>query len=210
MSKITYVSAIGMILSVGGWFLWTVILGVIYKPQHDSNYIQYPVYEAFLIQYGRDFSWWLNTFLILTALILYDLGVSSLRKSFRPTDTDVFQELEKDPIIRARFEETVNNEIEGNDSEVKMGREDPKSSADMRREDDIQALLDRPRVMPSSSDPPVSPTAGWGEPSGGLMRRRVSTDVNAMQQTDVEPSTRKSAITFRHSVDIAELLGRRA
>jgi hypothetical protein len=104
----------------------------------------------------------------------------------------------------------VMNEIEGNDSEVKMGREDPKSSAEIRREDDIQALLDRPRVMPSSSDPPVSPTAGWGEASRGLMRRRVSTDMNAMQQTDVELSRRESAITFRHSVDIAEVLGRSA
>jgi phospholipid-translocating ATPase len=214
MSKITYVSAIGMILSIGGWFLWTVILAVIYKPENDKAYAQYPVYNDFLSHYGRDFSWWLNTFLILAALIMYDLAVTSIRKSFWPTDTDVFQELEQDPIIRRRFEETVAHELEGNDIEVKMGREDTKTSADIRREDDIQALLARPRVMPASTDLPASATASRSETStsAGLMRRRVSTDVNATMHTDVELSSipRKSAITFRHSVDVAEVLGRRS
>lgn len=214
MSKITYVSAIGMILSVGGWFLWTVVLAAIYKPKNDKVYAQYPVYDDFLSYYGRDFSWWLNTILILTALIMFDLAVTSIRKSFWPTDTDVFQELEQDPIIRHRFEETVAHELEGNDSEIKMGRDDTKTSADIRREEDIQALLSRPRVMPTSTDLPISPSASRSETSNsaGLMRRRVSTDVNATLHSDVELSSmpRKSAITFRHSVDIAEVLGRRA
>jgi phospholipid-translocating ATPase len=232
MSKITYISAIGMILSVGGWFLFTVVLSVIFKPRNDTNYIQYPVYESFLLNYGRDLSWWLSTLLIITALILFDLALTSLRKSFRPTDTDIFQELERDPIIRKRFEETVRSEAEAIDgidtpgAEVKMGRIDMKTSSEIRREDDIQALLDRPRVMPVSAanESPVSPSAATPV---GLMRRRVSTDVNAhgghqkqqqenqnpqQRQREVVPGiTRKATgnITFRHSVDIAEVLGRR-
>lgn len=231
MSKITYISAIGMILSVGGWFLFTVVLSVIFKPRNDKVYIQYPVYESFLLNYGRDLTWWLNTLLIITALILFDLAITSLRKSFRPTDTDIFQELERDPVIRQRFEETVRSEaeaIEGVDTtgaEVKMGTVDTKTSSEIRREDDIQALLDRPRIMPApaANESPVSPSAAS---TGGLMRRRVSTDVNAhgghqktQQQENQRPMdvvvpgiTRKATgtITFRHSVDIAEVLGRRA
>lgn len=227
MSKITYISAIGMTLSIGGWFLFTVVLTAIYKPRNDKNYIQYPVYESFFVEYGRDLTWWLNTLLIITVLILLDLAVTSIRKAFRPTDTDVFQELERDPIIRQRFEETVRAEaeaIEGLDaaSEIKMGTVDGKTSAEIRREDDIQALLDRPRIMPasttsSSNEPPASPTAAN---PGGLMRRRVSTDVNAhggapqspkiKHAAEPLPTTRNPTITFRHSVDIAEVLGRRA
>lgn len=206
MSKITYVSAIGMILSIGGWFLWTIILSAIYKPQNNKSYAQYPIYHDFLSHYGRDFSWWLNTFLIIAALVMYDLAVTSIRKCFWPTDTDVFQELEQDPLIRQRFEETVFNEMEGNEGEVKMGREEPKTSAEIRREDDIQALLNQPRVMPASSDPPVSPTVGRSD-AAGFIRRRVSTDANATQAVELNP--RKPSITFRHSVDIAEVLGRR-
>lgn len=201
MSKITYISVIGMVLSIGGWFLWTIILSAVFKARNSKTYFQYPVYQAFLGHYGRDFSWWLNTFLILTALIMYDIAVTSMRKCFWPSDTDVFQELEKDPLIRQRFEETVLNEMDGNDGEVKMGRVDTKTSAEIRREDDIQALLNRPRVMPvSEASPPLSPTASRTDHSAGMTRRRVSTDVGAPP----------AVITFRHSVDIAEVLGRRA
>lgn len=208
MTKKTYVSIIGMVLSIGGWFLWTIILAAIYKPRNDKAYNQYPVYDDFLVHYGRDFSWWLNTFLIVSAVILYDIAVSSLRKAFWPTDTDVFQELEKDPIVRERFEETVRVEREGLDGEVKMGR-DTKTSTEIQREDDIQALLNRRRVMDDSRDiTPTSPVVAvaWNSEGNGLMRRRVSTDVTAAQAA--EPSSpRKPAL--RHSVDIAEVLGGR-
>ena len=204
MSKKTYVSLIGMVVSIGGWFLWTIVLSEIYKPRNDSVYLQYPVFVNFVLHYGRDLSWWLNTLLILSALILYDIAVTGLRKTFWPTDTDVFQQLEKDPIIRLRFEETVRNEMEGHDVEVRMGS-DTQTSAEIQREDDIQALLDRPRVMNDVQDGPTNPEVTNGN---GLTRRRISTDVNAMG--DIELSQRRSMeSTFRHSVDIAEVLGRK-
>jgi phospholipid-translocating ATPase len=207
MDNKTYVSAIGMALSIGGWFLWTLLMATIYKPKNDKAYLQYPLYHDFYQHYGSDLSWWLNVILIVTALILFEIAVSSLRKTFWPTDTDVFQELEQDPIIRKRFEETVRNELEGNDDEVEMGREEGKGSYDLQRESDIQALLDRPRVMDNS--PPHGPRSPiiLNRSETGSLRRRVSTDVHAMM--DIERSPRSTAPPppmYRHSVDIAELL----
>jgi len=207
MHNKTYVSAIGWFLSVGGWFLWTLVLSAIFKP--TKTYPLYPIYQDFLTVYGRNLAWWLVLFLTLAALILFELGVSSIRKTFWPTDTDVFQELQKDPIIRKRFEETVQNEKEGNVNEVEMGRE-KKTSSELQREGEIQDLLDRPRVMDGvgaiGDGEPVA-SGGIKSASGSLHRRRVSTDINAM---DIEMSPRtKSVPKFRHSVDIAEVLGER-
>lgn len=200
MHNKTYVSAVGWFLSVGGWFLWTGVLSAIFKP--NKTFPLYPVYQDFTDHYGRTFSWWLVLFLTLATLMLFELGVSSVRKTFWPTDTDVFQELQKDPIIRARFEETVRKELEGGAGEVVMGREGEKNtSQDLLREGEIQELLDRPRVMAGVIDQGVSRSA-----TGSLHRRRISTDVGP----EFEMVPRSSAKpTFRHSVDIAEVLGGR-
>jgi phospholipid-translocating ATPase len=203
MDNKTLVSVLGMALSVGGWFLWTIVMASIYKPRNDKAYLQYPLYANFLEHYGRDLSWWLNAFLILCTLVLYELAASSLRKAFWPTDTDVFQELEQDPIIRKRFEETVRHEQDGCVEEVEMGTE-KKTSSEIEREGEIQALLDRPRVMDGASDAPNRAVSR--STTGSLLRRRVSTDINNL---DIEMSSRTSAASkFRHSVDVAELCGR--
>ena len=200
MDNKTLVSALGMVLSVGGWFLWTAIMATINDPKKSKTYLQYPLHSNFLEHYGRDLGWWLNMLLILCALILYELAASSLRKAFWPTDADVFQELEQDPIIRKRFEETIQNEQDGSVEEVEMGTE--KTSFEIEREGEIQALLDRPRVMDSATEAPISGVSR--STTGSLMRRRVSTDINT---TDIEMSPRTSTVNkFRHSVDIAEVL----
>jgi len=143
--------------------------------------------------------------LTLAALTLFELSVSSLRKTFWPTDIDVFQELQKDPIIRARFEETVRRDAEGGaNGEVATGQEREKSASeeDMLREGEIQELLDRPRVMTGA----VEPGSVGRSATGSLHRRRISTDVG----TEIEMSPRSPGKpSFRHSVDIAEVLGGR-
>lgn len=203
MHNKTSVSALGWVLSVGGWFLWTAVLSAIFKP--NKTFPLYPIYQDFTDHYGRNFTWWLVLFLTLAALTLFELGVSSGRKTFWPTDVDVFQELQKDPIIRARFEETVRKDAEGGGrGEVEMGREQEKniSEEEMLREGEIQELLDRPRVMTAAVEPgSVSRSA-----TGSLHRRRISTDVG----TEIEMSPRiPGKPPFRHSVDIAEVLGGR-
>jgi len=87
---------------------------------------------------------------------------------------------------------------------VEMRREESKTE-EMLREGEIQALLDRPRVMGGvdAVDFGVSRSA-----KGSLHRRRISTDVTSPVESEMgTPSPGKA--TFRHSVDIAEVLSGR-
>jgi len=219
MHNKTFLSALGWMLPVGGWFLWTLVLSGLFKP--TTPYPLYPIYRSFIDGFGGDFLWWLVIFLALTSLILFEIGVSSIRKSFWPTDTDVFQELQKDKLIRERFEETIRREAEGSVPEIEMGRE-VKSSMEARREDEIQKLLDRPRVMNvvgakvvhSPMEMNESVSAGVSRSaSGHLKKRKFSVDASIEGPADsrqIGIGARGSVLPkTRHSVDIAELLGRR-
>ncbi len=217
MHNKTWLSGLGWFLSVGGWFLWTLFLSIVYKP--GKTYPLYPIKDGFLKFFGHDLLWWMVLALTLAALILLEVSVSSVRKSFWPTDTDVFQELQKDSIIKRRFEETIRSEQEGG-CEVEMGKE--KTSMEAQREGEIQELLDRPRFMDGEimeaevvrSPVEMSKTGLNRRASGGhLTRRKFSTDgyggrggapeeFELAHCSSVPPKT-------RHSVDIAEILGRR-
>lgn len=200
---------IGWIVSVGGWWVWTLALDAGIPPQQTKNKLPYPIKNNFVHGYGSDFEWWLAIIISLASFIVFELAVSSIRKTWWPTDTDTFQVLQKDPIIKRRFEETVRNEEEGKQS-VEMGRE--KTSAEVQREGEIQELLDRPRVMggTESTEGAASDVHVVRSNSGTLVRRKFSVDGNGRSEEDFEMMPRNAGIPkTRHSVDIAEILGRR-
>ena len=218
----TWISALGWLLSVGGWFLWTLLLSAVYK--HGGGwYLLYPIRDSFITHFGQNLLWWFSLFLTLAAVILFEIGVSSARKTFWPTDTDLFQELQKDRIIRERFEETIRREAEGG-GEVEMGKEKEKekNSSEAKREGEIQELLNRPRVMGGDgtaimddaevvrSPVDIRTVDGMIESAGGsLKQRKFSMDTSAIAvqagETIEMTPTRKPT---RHSIDIAELLRR--
>ncbi|KAH6680728.1 putative phospholipid-transporting ATPase [Halenospora varia] len=215
MHNKTYISAIGWILSVGGWFMWNILLSFAFKPRSSKTYPLYPVANGFLVHWGRNLLWWLVLLLTLASLVLLELGISSIRKAFWPTDTEIFQELQKDKIIKRRFEETVRAEEEG--GEVEMGT-DVKTSLEAAREGEIQELLDRPRaVMDGSADLVKSPVETEPQAqmqrsgSGHLTKRKFSTDVQNIEEFEMVPTRRAGNVPpkTRHSVDIAEVMGRR-
>jgi phospholipid-translocating ATPase len=215
MHNKTFLSALGWLLPVGGWFLWTLVLAALFKP--GSKFPLYPIYLSFIDGFGDDLLWWIVVLLSLASLILLEVGVSSTRKSFWPTDTDIFQELQKDKVIRERFEETIRREAEESVAEIEMRRE-VKSSMEARREDEIQDLLDRPRIMDVGSEVVHSPiemnnSVGVSRSaSGHLTRRKFSVDTTEgpVDLVQVGIGARSSVLPkTRHSVDIAEILGRR-
>lgn len=155
MHNKTVIALIGWVLSVGGWFMWNLLLSVLQKSISDGYFQR----ESFIHHFGNTLLWWTILGVVLASTMLVDVGVSSLRRAFFPTDTDVFQELQNDPVIMRRFEETAM----GLDAE--MGT-DKRSSDEIRREGEIQELLERPRVMREAS-----------RMSATLHRRRPSTDV---------------------------------
>jgi hypothetical protein len=91
---------------------------------------------SFLHHFGRMPVYWFAIIFSFVSCIVLDVGIITLRVAFFPKDSDVFAELEKDPLIKARFEEEAA-------AELQQGWNREKRSTD----DEIQALLDHPRTL---------------------------------------------------------------
>ena len=123
------------VISVGGWFLWCILLSVTY-----SNNEIYKVRDGLIFGFGRSLLWWLVLILVVSACILLELAVTAIRVNFMPTDVDVFQALEKDLEIKKRFEEASADEL-------RMGwdRGTKRSSLEILREQEAEAERERER-----------------------------------------------------------------
>ncbi|MCJ1355934.1 MAG: hypothetical protein MMC33_005927 [Icmadophila ericetorum] len=88
----TVTTIVALVLSIGGWFLWNIILNRLY----GNNYL-YDVRDNFLDHFGRDATWWLTLIVIVTAFCVFEAAVKYTRKSLRPSDVDTFRALEKNP-----------------------------------------------------------------------------------------------------------------
>lgn len=86
----TYTCAIAMFLSIGGWFLWNIILTTNY-----SNNVIYNVKDGFLNRFGRNPLWWLTLILIVAACWALEIGVKVVKQAWMPSEADVFRELQK-------------------------------------------------------------------------------------------------------------------
>jgi len=188
MHNKTLISFVGMAVSIGGWFLWNILLALVFSPE-----IEYPIKGSFLNAYGRSLLWWLVLIIAVLSFLVFELGMSSLRKAYWPTDTDAFQELQKDPLIKARFEESAKAEGET----VLVNKEN--DAEDAKREGEIQAMLDnRPRDLSRAE------SGGRSEPlfkTADGVRRRISVDVEANVHS-LSPMAREN----RRSVDFADVL----
>jgi phospholipid-translocating ATPase len=95
-----------VIVEVGGWWLWNVLLSITY-----ANNYEYDVKDGILERFGRNPLWWSSLILILLACVLFEIVVRTVKGVFFPTDVEIFQQLEKDPIVRRRFEEASASEL---------------------------------------------------------------------------------------------------
>lgn len=100
------------------------------------NNLIYSVKGTFLKRIGRLPTYWLAVICAFIAAIVYDIAIITLRVTFFPKDADVFAELEKDPIIKSRFEEEAA-------SELQQGW----NRGGGNGQDEIQAFLDQPRNL---------------------------------------------------------------
>ncbi|KAJ4288253.1 drs2 neo1 protein [Collariella sp. IMI 366227] len=80
----------GMVVSMGGWWLWNIVLSALMK----KTVAPYVVRDAFLYGFGSNGMWWLVHFVVLSALVVFELGVTAVRRSLWPTDRDLMQEVE--------------------------------------------------------------------------------------------------------------------
>lgn len=130
MHNKTYVPAIAWFLSVGGWFLWNLLLNSLYSAKNSG---EYDVRGGFISRFGRDVTWWLTAIVMISACVCLELVVSGIQKCFWPTDVDIFQELEQDPVIGKRFRDAA----EGIDCGAVDEMDD-----DTIKEQDVQRILD--------------------------------------------------------------------
>lgn len=100
----TFMCLVGWFASVGGWTAWNLLLSGIYG-QKNSN--AYSVRGGFLKHFGRNPTWWLVLIITVLFMVVFELGIMSIRKAFWPVDADVFQELQKDPVLKQRFEDAA-------------------------------------------------------------------------------------------------------
>lgn len=181
----TVTAVIAMILSVGGWFLWMIILASVY---HNNN--EYNVKDGFFDRFGDNACWWLTLILIVVCTVWFEFGVRSLKAAYFPTDVDIFQDLERDIQVRKRFEEAAAIELQAGwnhgtkKSSFELQREQEEQE---QRENEVRDLLNRPRVMEE----------------GGANKGNVETVEEAVIVDDGFQGP------VRRSTDIQEMLSRR-
>ncbi|RHZ65214.1 aminophospholipid-translocating P4-type ATPase DNF3 [Aspergillus thermomutatus] len=144
----TYLSLIVIVISVGGWYLWNLILSRQYNVKSGDGI--YHVRGNFILHSGHDLAFWAVLFLTVVAVVVFEVSVSAIRANLFPTDVDIFQEYEQDLEIRKRFEEAAASELQQgwDHGKKKSSFELTREAAEMEaREKQVQELLARPRVM---------------------------------------------------------------
>lgn len=149
------------IISVGGWFLWNFVLDEVY-----SDNTIYKVKGAFFNGYGNDLAWWATLAVILVAVAVLELSWRSLRWVIGdhhwtlasvigfeikfalpgPTDAEIFQSLERDPVMRRRFEDAARADMPyslppSEDVADEVMTDEKKTQA--QREQEIEELMRR-------------------------------------------------------------------
>jgi phospholipid-translocating ATPase len=143
----------------------------------------YNVKTTFISRFGKLPVYWFAIICAFISAMVLDIAIITLRVTFFPKDADVFAELEKDPLIKARFEEEAASELQQSWNRGKPNNDD-----------EIQALLDRPRNLEegnASTKQWTSPTKTRASDSGEDTSRHGG-DISGLEVMDVE---RRGSVT---------------
>ncbi|PGH06776.1 phospholipid-translocating ATPase [Blastomyces parvus] len=215
----TVMAAIAILLSIGGWFLWNIILSRRYEVDAIYN-----VRDNFLPRTGRNLLWWVTLLLAVVAVLLFEICVTTLRVALFPTDVDHFQEFEGDLEIRKRFEEAAASELQQGwdrgkkkssleiladlDGGAVAEMEAADAERERERERQVQELLDR-RSTPSGQ------RKGKGGDGADVQMEEVELEDSRVVvngggggRTAEESGDVSNPSPSRRSLDIQELLSR--
>lgn len=171
----TVMSAIGWTLSVGGWTMWNILLNFAYSHKGSQSY---GVRNGFLGHFGKNPSWWVILILSTAAIIVFEFAIISVRHAFWPSDTDAFQELEKDKVLKKRFEDAAN----GVDAQLEEEKDQEK------REAEVQALL----AQRLADDNPTTPSSMPRKTSIAFVGLRRSIDGRRRMSAQLSPTDTES------------------
>lgn len=187
-------AAIAIFLSVGGWWLWNLILSSIY-PQD----VIYSVNHALLDRFGRNPLWWLTLLVTISAVCVVEVAIKAISAYLRPSDVDIFQGFEQDREVRKRFEEAAADLLQqGWDrgtkkSSFELARE---AAEQAEREAQVQELLDKPRDMGERRPKIRRKDSGLSTKAAKGAKRHVPEDSQEMGEVQ------------RKSIDIGELFSK--
>lgn len=190
----TILSLVVIVISVGGWFLWNMILSARYQLSAGKGVYNVP--KNFIHETGHNLLFWVVLLLAVIAVIAFETTTSILRALFFPTDVDIFQEYEQDLDIRKRFEEAAASELQQG-----WDRGKKKPSFELAREEElhareqqVQELLSRPRVMSKSSGP------------GNVETTEVEVETGSGAETETGTATGTTGTGMpRRSMEVHEL-----
>jgi phospholipid-translocating ATPase len=187
-------AVIAIVLSVGGWYLWNILLAIIY---HDN--VIYNVKNGIFQRFGRNLLWWLTLIVVVVLFAVFEMAISTTRSSIFPTDVDVFQGYEQDREVRKRFEEAAADYLqEGWDRGIKNSSLElaMEAAVEAEREQHIEDLLKRPRTMTNE------------RAVGSQMRKGNSWPVEENVEIAKFGSDRDPEAPPKKSLDAAELFSR--
>ncbi|ODQ64620.1 hypothetical protein NADFUDRAFT_83556 [Nadsonia fulvescens var. elongata DSM 6958] len=105
----TIINLAVVLISVGGWFIWNLIIGAIMG--RNGSKIFY-VSHAFEQRFGQYAEWWASFWVIIAICAILEIIITTVRTSIAPTDSDVFAQLEGDVGVRLRLEEEAWEELQ--------------------------------------------------------------------------------------------------
>ncbi|KIW86236.1 hypothetical protein Z517_01631 [Fonsecaea pedrosoi CBS 271.37] len=198
-------AAIAIFLSVGGWWLWNLILSSIYpfNPVYSVNH-------ALLDRFGRNLLWWITLLWTISAVCLLEVIIKAISAAVWPSDVDVFQGFEQDREVRKRFEEAAADLLQqGWDrgtkkSSLELAREAAQQAEQAEREAQVQELLNKPRDMTDRRKPNMrrndSGLSTKAEPR--TRRPQNHREASSHEMSEVQLSEQ------RKSIDIGELFSK--
>lgn len=109
MYSITIVCWIAIVIPVGGWFVWDMFLSYVYSQKPSKIMF---VHDGLFQRFGRDLSFWVTMLIGITCALVYDVIIQTLRLQVRPTETEIFQELQHDKAVWKRMEKEAAYELQ--------------------------------------------------------------------------------------------------
>lgn len=108
MHHITIMNWAALIISCGGWMCWNMFLQPIYRKSPSKIFF---VDGGLFSRFGRDLTFWTTILIIILIAVCVEFLVKIARTKLAPSDNDMFEVLEKNPAVWARFEDESFEEL---------------------------------------------------------------------------------------------------
>ncbi|MCJ1407610.1 hypothetical protein MMC19_001681 [Ptychographa xylographoides] len=142
----TITGAIAICISIGGWFLWDLILSSLYK----DNTI-YNVKGGLQDRWGRNALWWLCLILIVVAVWSFEIVTKMVRVAWKPSDVDDFEQMQQDNAHWGKSKRIAKDHIITTDTEESAIKNDPYIGG-VQSERETHEIVERCQTIDSGGD----------------------------------------------------------